>query len=99
MSQAQINFLKFNADYFNRGFPKSRRITPKMRTIGDREQQIYERFYYGLELEGIPVTEEESRLINEFVELFGPENTYYIALRNHCTRRLLTQEADQPYER
>jgi hypothetical protein len=50
MSQAQINFLKFNADYFNRGFPKSRRITPKMRTIGDREQQIYERFYYGLVL-------------------------------------------------
>jgi hypothetical protein len=81
------------------GFPRSRRITPKMRTIGDREQQIYERFYYGLAQEDIPVTEEEWRLINEFVELFGPENTYYIALRNHCTRRLLTQEANQPYER
>ena len=93
MSQAQLNFLKLNRDYFNRGLPQSKRITPNIKTVGNREQQVYLIFYYGLELEGLPVTEEDSQLINEFVALFGPENPDYIALRNRCTHRLLIQEA------
>ncbi len=98
MSQAQLNYLKLNRDYFNRALPQNKRITPKIKTIGDREQRVYQRFYYGLDLEGFHVTEEESQLINEFVELFGPENPDYIALRNLCTRRLLSQEANRSEE-